>query len=70
MSPSVHGHVKCALCKLPAFSAQGAPVHERGISATCLGLFFLGLPWLSALKSALVAGVAEDARRIRWLDRG
>ena len=53
--------------RLPAFDAQGAPVHDRGISTTCPGLFFLGLPWLSARKSALVAGVADDARRIASL---
>ncbi len=52
---------------MPAFDAQGAPVHEQGISTTCPGLFFLGLPWLSARKSALVAGVADDARRIAGL---
>lgn len=52
---------------LPVFDAQGAPVHERGVATTSPGLFFLGLPWLSARKSALVAGVADDARRIASL---
>jgi hypothetical protein len=49
-----HGHAKCALCKLPVFDAQGAPVHEQGISAR---------------KSALVAGVADDGQILLLLSK-
>jgi putative flavoprotein involved in K+ transport len=53
--------------RLPVLDARGAPVHVRGVSTTCPGVFFIGLPWLSARKSALVVGVADDARRIAGL---
>ena len=50
--------------ELPVFDARGSPMHERGAVTACPGLFFIGLPWLSARKSALVYGVTEDAERI------
>lgn len=46
-----------------AADARGYPVHDRGVAA-CPGLFFIGLPWLSARKSALITGVEHDGPRI------
>jgi putative flavoprotein involved in K+ transport len=50
--------------RLPIFDAQGAPMHDRGAAAACPGVFFIGLPWLATRKSALIAGVADEAARI------
>jgi putative flavoprotein involved in K+ transport len=46
--------------------AQGRPAHERGVTA-CPGIYFTGLPWLSARRSGLVTGVEHDAPRIAGL---
>lgn len=51
--------------ELPVFATDGnpsrlVPVHQRGVTNTP-GCYFLGLPWLSKLKSTLMAGVGEDA---------
>jgi putative flavoprotein involved in K+ transport len=50
---------------LPVF-ANGAtePIHDRGIVPSEPGLFFVGLPFLSAASSALLLGVGRDADRI------
>lgn len=50
---------------LPIFP-DGAhePAHERGIVPTEPGVFFVGLPFLSAASSALLLGVGRDAGRI------
>jgi putative flavoprotein involved in K+ transport len=52
---------------LPVFGEAGIrrskPKHTRGISDVP-GIYFLGLPWLSKLKSSLMAGVGEDATYI------
>ncbi len=48
---------------LPVLGADGAPVHEQGISSV-RGLYFIGLPWLSSRKSGILYGVEEDARTI------
>jgi len=48
---------------LPAFDAQGAPIHQGGISPVC-GLYFIGFPWLTSRKSGILYGVGEDARFI------
>jgi putative flavoprotein involved in K+ transport len=48
------------MVKLPVFDGDGYPIQRRGITAYP-GLFFVGLPWLYKYKSALLAGVAEDA---------
>lgn len=52
---------------LPVFGEAGIrrskPKHIRGISDVP-GIYFLGLPWLSKLKSSLMAGVGEDAAYI------
>jgi putative flavoprotein involved in K+ transport len=36
------------------------PIHQRGVT-NIPGLYFIGLPWLSKLKSSLMAGAGEDA---------
>jgi putative flavoprotein involved in K+ transport len=46
--------------QIPVFDEMGYPVHNRGVTAFP-GLYFLGLPWLYKMKSALLYGVAEDA---------
>jgi putative flavoprotein involved in K+ transport len=45
---------------LPAFDTRGEPVHHHGISEIP-GLYFLGLQWLSRLKSSFLSGVGDDA---------
>jgi putative flavoprotein involved in K+ transport len=48
---------------LPVLGPDGAPLHHRGLSPHP-GLAFLGLPWLDSRSSALMGGVARDARRV------
>jgi putative flavoprotein involved in K+ transport len=43
---------------------NGVPVHDRGIVESCPGLYFVGLPFLYSLSSALVGGVGRDAKHI------
>ena len=43
---------------------NGVPIHDRGIVESCRGLYFLGLPFLYSLSSALLGGVGRDARHI------
>jgi putative flavoprotein involved in K+ transport len=45
---------------IPVFDARGEPLHRRGITEVP-GLYFLGLQWLSRLKSAFLSGVGDDA---------
>jgi putative flavoprotein involved in K+ transport len=45
---------------IPVFDARGEPAHRRGITDVP-GLYFLGLQWLSRLKSAFLSGVGDDA---------
>jgi putative flavoprotein involved in K+ transport len=52
-----------SLVKLPILDADGYPIQQRGVTAHT-GLFFVGLPWLSKLKSGLLLGVGEDAAYI------
>ena len=40
---------------------NGVPVNDRGIVESCPGLYFVGLPFLYSLSSALVGGVGRDA---------
>jgi putative flavoprotein involved in K+ transport len=47
---------------LPAHN--GVPIHDRGIVKSCPGLYFVGLPFLYSLSSALVGGVGRDAEHI------
>lgn len=43
---------------------RGWPVQTRGIVDSVPGLYFIGLPFLYSLSSALVGGVGRDARHI------
>ena len=45
-------------------SRNGVPTHDRGIVKSCPGLYFLGLPFLYSLSSALLGGVGRDAKYI------
>jgi putative flavoprotein involved in K+ transport len=49
---------------LPLRTCHGFPVQERGVVASCPGLYFMGLPFLYSLSSALVGGVGRDAEYI------
>lgn len=49
--------------KFPLFDEFGYPVQQRGVTAQP-GLYFVGLHWLFALKSALFAGVGDDAAHV------
>ena len=46
---------------LPVFDDAGWPRHDRGVVEAEPGLYFVGLPFLSALTSSLVGGVGRDA---------
>jgi putative flavoprotein involved in K+ transport len=53
-----------------AISADGKPIHERGITPVN-GLFFLGLPWQYQRGSALICGVSRDAEYlVRFIKNG
>lgn len=43
---------------------NGVPIHTRGVVQSCPGLYFVGLPFLYSLSSALVGGVGRDAEHI------
>jgi putative flavoprotein involved in K+ transport len=43
---------------------NGVPVSDRGVVESCPGLYFVGLPFLYSLSSALVGGVGRDAERV------
>jgi putative flavoprotein involved in K+ transport len=43
---------------------RGVPIHDRGIVESCPGLYFVGLPFLYSLSSALLGGVGRDAEHI------
>jgi putative flavoprotein involved in K+ transport len=45
---------------IPAFDIKGEPRHRRGVSEVP-GLYFLGLQWLSRMKSSFLSGVGDDA---------
>jgi putative flavoprotein involved in K+ transport len=49
---------------LPLPTQNGFPIHDRGIVASCPGLYFVGLLFLYSLSSALVGGVGRDAAHI------
>jgi putative flavoprotein involved in K+ transport len=48
---------------VPVLDARGEPVHRGGITHAP-GLYFLGLPWLSRMRSSFLSGVGEDAARL------
>ncbi|HEY6953174.1 MAG TPA: NAD(P)/FAD-dependent oxidoreductase [Bacteroidota bacterium] len=50
--------------KLPIFGENGYPVHERGVVSQVPGLYFVGLHFQTALASALLGGVGNDARNV------
>jgi putative flavoprotein involved in K+ transport len=45
-------------------TSRGWPIQDRGIVHAVPGLYFIGLPFLYSLSSALVGGVGRDARHI------
>ena len=45
---------------LPVLDARGEPRHRHGISEVP-GLYFLGLQWLSRMRSSFLSGVGDDA---------
>jgi putative flavoprotein involved in K+ transport len=47
----------------PIFDEFGHPIQQRGVTAQP-GLYFVGLHFMSKRKSALLAGVAEDAEYV------
>jgi putative flavoprotein involved in K+ transport len=49
---------------LPVFEEYGSPRHSRGIVQDMPGLYFLGLPFQTALSSSLLGGVGADAALI------
>ena len=46
---------------LPMFDETNRPIHERGVVKSQPGLYFVGLPFLFGVTSALVGGVGRDA---------
>jgi putative flavoprotein involved in K+ transport len=49
---------------LPVTGDYGFPVQERGVVSSQPGLYFVGLPFLHSLSSALLGGVGRDAAHI------
>jgi putative flavoprotein involved in K+ transport len=45
---------------IPVLDGRGEPRHRHGIGEV-LGLYFLGLQWLSKMKSSFLSGVGDDA---------
>ncbi len=45
---------------IPVLDANGVPRHRHGVSDVP-GLYFLGLQWLSKMKSSFLSGVGDDA---------
>ena len=43
---------------------DGWPLHERGVSTTTPGLYFVGVPFQYSLASPLIGGVGRDARYV------
>jgi putative flavoprotein involved in K+ transport len=48
----------------PAFDEKGMPIQLRGVVPSDPGLYFVGLPFLHNLTSALVGGVGRDAEYV------
>ncbi len=49
---------------LPAFDADGCPKHDRGVSETEQGLYFVGLVFQYAVSSDVLPGVGRDAEHV------
>jgi putative flavoprotein involved in K+ transport len=45
---------------IPVLDGRGEPLHRHGVSEVP-GLYFLGLQWLSKMKSSFLSGVGDDA---------
>ena len=50
-----------AWINLPIFDEKNLPVHTRGVVSGAPGLYFIGLPFQTALSSSLLGGVGKDA---------
>jgi putative flavoprotein involved in K+ transport len=48
----------------PVLGEDGWPAQYRGVSTTCPGLYFLGLPFQYAFASMLVGGAGRDAEYV------
>ena len=49
---------------LPVIADDAFPVHQRGVVTSQAGLYFVGLPFLHSLSSALLGGVGRDGAHI------
>lgn len=58
--------------EISVFDAGGEPRHSRGVVESAPGLYFVGLPYLHSLASALIGGVGRDAAYVakRVTERG
>ena len=52
-----------SVVKLPITDEDGFPIQKRGVTQY-LGLYFVGMNWLSTRKSAILLGVNEDVEHI------
>lgn len=52
---------------LPIFDQAGHPMHEAGVVTQEPGLYFVGLPFLFSMSSAMIHGVGRDAERLSKL---
>jgi len=52
-----------SLVKLPVIDDDGFPITQRGVTQYP-GLYFVGMHWLSARKSAILLGVNEDVESV------
>lgn len=50
--------------ELPVPARCGLPTTDRGVVDSCPGLYFMGLPFLHSLSSALLGGVGRDAAHV------
>jgi putative flavoprotein involved in K+ transport len=49
---------------MPIFDESGYPRHQRGVVPEAPGLYFTGLPFQTALSSALIGGAGPDAEYV------
>jgi putative flavoprotein involved in K+ transport len=56
-------HYDSSILHMPVLDEYGYPITHRGVSPYP-GLYFVGIPFLSKLKSGFIFGVAEDAAYI------
>jgi putative flavoprotein involved in K+ transport len=49
---------------LPVIGEDGWPLHRRGVVPSAPGLYFVGLPFLWSVSSALIGGVGRDAQHV------